>query len=192
MNKQDTRQAILDITAELIQELGYKGLSYKHISERLGVKNAAIHYYFPAKADLGSAYVEQMIVQFEQYRDHLNSKYGDQPVRLLNGLTAIPRSFISKQGMSCPLGTLDAERNFLPESMLLASRQLSRLLCEWLTEILEKGQKQQLMHFSGVANNKALAILSMLQGASLMASANQAQIYEDVIEQLFLDLAIKS
>jgi len=192
MSKQDTRQAILDLTAELIQKLGYKGLSYKHISERLGVKNAAIHYHFPGKADLGNAYVEQLIVQFTQYRDHLNSKYSDHPTRLLNGLIAIPRSYVSKKGMSCPLGILEAERHFLPESMLLASRHLSQLLRDWLTKILTKGRQQKLMHFSGDAHNKALAILSMLQGASLMASANHAQLYEDVVTQLFLDLDIKS
>jgi len=59
-----------------------------------------------------------------------------------------------------------------------------------LAEILEKGRQQKLMHFIGDAKNKALAIWAMLQGASLMASANKAQIYEDVVNQLFLDLDI--
>ncbi len=153
MSKQDTQQTILDLTAEFIQELGYKGLSYKHISERLGMKNAAIHYHFPSKADLGNAYVKQLIVQFEQYRDYLNSKYGNHPVRLLNGLIAIPRNYVSKQGMSCPLGILEAERHFLPESMLSASHHLSQILRDWLTEILAKGRQQKLMHFSGCRYN---------------------------------------
>ncbi|MDR3047168.1 MAG: TetR/AcrR family transcriptional regulator, partial [Bacteroidales bacterium] len=49
----DTRSEIISIANELIKSIGYNAFSYADISKKLNIKNAAIHYYFPAKADLG-------------------------------------------------------------------------------------------------------------------------------------------
>ena len=50
----NTRGAILDAAEELLQRRGYNAFSYHHIAVQLGIRNAAIHYHFPAKEDLGS------------------------------------------------------------------------------------------------------------------------------------------
>ena len=48
-----THQKLLDVGAELCQTMGYNAFSYRHMADRLGIKTATIHYYFPSKADLG-------------------------------------------------------------------------------------------------------------------------------------------
>ena len=55
----DTREQIMDRAAQLLMSRGYKGFSYRDISSHLGVKNAAVHYHFPAKADLALALVNE-------------------------------------------------------------------------------------------------------------------------------------
>ena len=48
----NTREQIINKAAQLMLQRGLNGFSYRDISEPLGVKNAAIHYHFPSKADL--------------------------------------------------------------------------------------------------------------------------------------------
>lgn len=49
-----TRERILELGEELILTKGYNGFSYQDISTALGIKNAAIHYYFASKENLGT------------------------------------------------------------------------------------------------------------------------------------------
>ena len=55
----DTREKIMDRAAHLLMNRGFNGFSYRDISSHLGVKNAAVHYHFPAKADLAMALVDE-------------------------------------------------------------------------------------------------------------------------------------
>lgn len=44
-----TNQQILYYARNFLQCRGYNGFSYKDISQKLGIKNAAIHNYYPKK-----------------------------------------------------------------------------------------------------------------------------------------------
>jgi len=63
----DTREQIMDRAAQLLMSRGFNGFSYRDISTHLGVKNAAVHYHFPAKADLAIALIDE-------YRKTLRSR----------------------------------------------------------------------------------------------------------------------
>jgi len=54
----DTRQRILDVSAELFVEQGYDGTSLREIAERLGVTKAALYYHFTSKAEILRALLE--------------------------------------------------------------------------------------------------------------------------------------
>lgn len=47
-----TETKILEVGLTLIQERGINGFSFADIAERIGIKKASIHYYFPTKLDL--------------------------------------------------------------------------------------------------------------------------------------------
>lgn len=190
MTSDDTKTRILDEAETLIQLYGYQGFSYKQIADKLNVRNAAIHYHFPAKADLGTAYVERLLARFGSYRDHMNAKYPANATALLNAFIALPLNYISKPGMTCPLGVLEADHRFLPPAMLDATARLGRAMRAWLQEILEQGRAQGRMQFNGDAVSKALAVWAMLQGASLMAASSDVSVYQDIVRRLFVDLAI--
>ena len=48
----DTRTRILDVAEELIQRVGLNAMSYKHISDVVGIRKASIHHHFPKKENL--------------------------------------------------------------------------------------------------------------------------------------------
>lgn len=54
-----TNQQILYYARNFLQSRGYHGFSYKDISQKLGIKNAAIHHYYPKKEDLVAALLEE-------------------------------------------------------------------------------------------------------------------------------------
>ena len=53
-----TNQQILYYARNFLQCRGYNGFSYRDISQKLGIKNAAIHNYYPKKEDLVAALLE--------------------------------------------------------------------------------------------------------------------------------------
>ncbi len=58
MSGEDTRQRILDVSAELFVDQGYDGTSLREIAERLGVTKAALYYHFSSKDQILRALLE--------------------------------------------------------------------------------------------------------------------------------------
>ena len=50
---------IVDAAQGLIQEVGYNGFSFEHISQAVGMRKASVHHHFASKADLGVAVVQR-------------------------------------------------------------------------------------------------------------------------------------
>ncbi|MEO1449032.1 MAG: TetR/AcrR family transcriptional regulator, partial [Bacteroidota bacterium] len=98
----DTKTDILNLAEQLIRTHGYNGFSYKDISSALHIKNAAVHYHYPAKSDLGVAVLRRMRTEFA----HLKST--SQPLSAREKLT----HFISiytrsrNKGLVCIMGSL--------------------------------------------------------------------------------------
>ena len=189
--KTDTRQKILDQAEALFQERGFNGFSYADISSPLGVKNAAIHYHYPTKADLGAAVVQRYRERLRSYTGHLDDKYGSDPVRLLDGYIAIPRSFLDKSELGCPMGILEAEYPNLPDGMQQQTLALADELRQWLTRILERGRKLGTFRFEGPAKEKALLVAAALQGAMLMANTGSRQLFVTTVKQIKRDLGVE-
>jgi len=186
----DTKGKILELAAILLQKRGYKGFSYAHISEELGIKNAAVHYHFPTKADLGTAMITRFREQFKSWTAHLDNKYPGQVEHLLDGYIAVPRSFVKDDKLVCPLGVLESDFNILPDSMQRETRDLSRDMREWFTGVLTLGRDQEIFNFIGPAEDKALMITAALQGASLMAGAESPELFETTVTQIKRDLGL--
>ena len=62
----DTRSEIIRLGSELIRSIGYNSFSYADISKALNIKNAAIHYYFPSKSDLGVEIIRRNLNAFNE------------------------------------------------------------------------------------------------------------------------------
>ncbi|MFV2060947.1 MAG: TetR/AcrR family transcriptional regulator [Gammaproteobacteria bacterium] len=185
-----TKEKILNIASKILQDRGYNGFSYSHISKQLGIRNAAIHYHFPTKSDLGNAMIQAYQNQFTSWMNHNEQKFAGQYDKLLESYIAIPRSFINKQHTVCPLAVLEANYTIFPEGMQTLTQQLSKDIRAWFTRILSNGRTAGIFKFEGPAENKALMLSAALQGASMMAHVESPEIFESTVLQIKRELGI--
>ncbi len=187
----DTREQIMDRAAQLLMSRGYNGFSYRDISSHLGVKNAAVHYHFPVKADLAVALVEE-------YRQLLRSRtsefmaYGGSAREQIEAFFAITSKQCHIGRCICPIGAFSIDYTDLPEEVRKATSRFMDETLKWLTQVLEVGREQKEFSFNGDARPRALLVLGSLQGARQMARINGIEILNDVVTQIRQDLGINT
>ena len=179
----DTKREILDAAEAMLQERGFNAFSYHHIAERLGVKNAAIHYHFRSKADLGVAVIERYRRRFARWAERLEAEERD-PWRKLEAYFQIYLDFKMRGGKICPSGILQAEYHSIPEEMRTSASALIVDLQRWLTRLLTEGREQEVFRFPGEPADQAMVIGATLQGALQIARAWGPERFDTALEQL--------
>lgn len=179
----------MDRAAQLLMSRGYNGFSYRDISSHLGVKNAAVHYHFPAKTDLALALIDE-------YRKVLRKgtaefmAYGGSALQQLEAFFAFTEQQCQLGRCICPFGAFSIDYHDLPEELQRATRSLMDETFRWLTRVMEVGRESGEFGYEGDARAKALSILSALQGARQLARVHDVAILDEVIGQVRRDLNI--
>ncbi|QIT56658.1 TetR/AcrR family transcriptional regulator [Aquisalimonas sp. 2447] len=186
--RQGTRKRILDAAGELLQRNGFGGFSYQHIAAQLGVKNAAIHYHFPSKTDLGVALIRRYRANFTWWTDQLATQ-GLDPVARLEAFCDLEERYL-REGKVCPLGVVGVEHAGIPEAMRRETEVFLGELLAWMTRTLEEGAAQGVMTYSGSAAGKALSVLTALQGGLQVARVGGSTTFQGVVEQLRSELGL--
>jgi AcrR family transcriptional regulator len=184
---ENSKRTILNMAEALLQDKGFNGFSYAHIASELGVKNAAIHYHFPTKEDLGRAVVKRYRDRFQLWINNSRVK-NLSPEKKLDWFLSIYTDLRADQGKVCLVGSMEAEFNSIPEGLQTEVEALHTELLVWLQATLKEGQDAGVFRFHGNSASKAALILSSLQGALQMARAFGTKKFWDVVEQLKLDL----
>jgi len=185
----NTKRAILDLAETLLQDKGFNGFSYAHIASELGVKNAAVHYYFPSKEDLGCAVVQRYRDRFQLWIK--NARVKDLPPQeKLDWFFDIYANMRADHGKVCIAGALEAEFNAIPDALRVQTQSLTGELLTWLASTLDEGGQAGVFRFNGEPADKAALILSSLQGALQMARALGAEKFRAVISQHKQDLLV--
>lgn len=182
----DTSEEILNAAEELLQLRGYNAFSYHHIAIRLGVRNAAIHYHFPAKEDLGVALVRRYQERFRQWSvetDRLDDAWARLAAYFQTYL-----DFLQADCKCCPGGVLGTEFHAIPEAMREQARALMRDAYDWLVGTLTFGRKQGSLTFSGRPEDKAIEVGAALQGGLQIARMAGPERFHQVLSQLSLEL----
>jgi len=185
-----TRSRILGCAEELMQTCGFHGFSYHHIATRLGVRNAAVHYYFPSKVDLGLALVERYRENFRFWKEQL-------AVRRCTAVQALESFFelegrYREQGKVCPLGVVGVEYPGIPEPMREATRALLDEVVEWLTVTLQTGRASGDLSFAGPPGERAVSLLAALQGGLQLARIWQPSAFDRIVDELRQELGMPS
>jgi TetR/AcrR family transcriptional repressor of nem operon len=186
----DTREQIIDRATELLMQRGYNGFSYRDISSHLGVKNAAVHYHFPTKADLALALVDQ-------YRQVLRNQtsefmaYGGPARPQLEGLFRFTEQQFQNGRCICPFGAFSIDYEDLPDEVRVSMERFMSDSVKWLTRVLDVGREQGEFSFEGDAGQKAQFILAVLQGSRQMARIHGVQTLHQVIAEVRSGLGIK-
>lgn len=179
----DTKREILDTAESMLQERGFNGFSYHHIAERLGVKNAAVHYHFRSKNDLGVAVIERYRRRFERWAERLESE-GAEPWTKLEAFFGIYLDLLKNGNRICPSGTLQAEFHTIPETLQESVRALVVDMQAWLTRLLTQGREQAVFRFPGEPEDQALVLIATLQGALQIARTTGPGRFEAALEQV--------
>ena len=186
---QNTKEKILNIAENLIKRQGYNAFSYKDISSDLNVKNAAIHYHFPTKKDLGIAVIQRNQFQIKKW-DGMVSDKKMSPLDMLELYFETYLGYLESEEYICLGGSLDTDFNTLPEEMQKEIRKLTTAMLSWMRNILSTGRKIGEFSFSGPSEDKALLILSSIQGAIQIARVSNKELLNRVIDNVKSELGM--
>ncbi|HEY6473770.1 MAG TPA: TetR/AcrR family transcriptional regulator [Acidimicrobiales bacterium] len=183
----DTRAAVLDIAEGLLQRRGFNGFSYADISSELGVTNAALHYYFPGKAELGHALITRYADRFVTSLSAIEDSEPTAPGRL-RAYVVLYRTVLER-GRMCLCGMLAAEYHTLPEPMRESVMGFFDRNHDWLTRVLEQGRADDTIRLAGHPRATAEMVVGALEGAMLVARTyGETTRFDAVAEQLLAQL----
>lgn len=185
----ETRERILELAEQLFREHGYQGFSYRDISGPLSIKNAAVHYHFPSKADLGIALIEKYRTYLHEKTDDFMKDGGDALAQL-EGYFAFVSHEVRRLDRVCPIGITAMEYHNVPQEMRDKARQFLKETLAWIERVLEVGRAQGKLRFEGAAADRAVAIKASLQGAGQLSRITGKDMVSITIAQVRRDLGL--
>lgn len=180
----DTREKIIELADQLIRTKGFNAFSYADIAAPLDIKNAAIHYHFPNKADLGIAVIDQEIEKFNTSILQWEKLPPDEQLKKLIG-TFQQRS---KQGTICLAGSLTPDYDTFSPAMQQKVQEMCKGIFNWVAQCLEKGRAAGKFSFEGDAYDRALLVMSNLMSSLLYSRVLGNNIFGRISKQLSKDL----
>ena len=186
MKAVDTKTRILDVAQDLIQRLGVNGMSYKDISEVVGIRKASIHTHFPKKDDLLVALLD---------------RYNDRTLRILDSIIASGESPEIKlrryfglyeatlcsgdRDKVCLYAMVGAELATLNHPLRERVRDFYQKNVARIAIILDEGRRNNDFQFTGDSMHTATLVFSLLEGGMLITRADGgAEKFRSIIEQL--------
>jgi TetR/AcrR family transcriptional regulator, transcriptional repressor for nem operon len=163
----NTATLILDVAERLAQVRGFNGFSYADVAAELSITKAALHYHYPGKAELGEALVERYSTRFAGALREAEEQRPDAPGRL--GAYAKLYLDVLRDQRMCLCGMMAAEYETLPEPMQAAVIRFFENNELWLARVLEQGRLESTLQFSDTPRERAQLIVSVLEGAMLLA-----------------------
>ena len=185
----NTKEQILDLAEHFMMSRGYNGFSYKDISSELNVKNAAIHYHFPSKKDLGVAVIERAQSRFDEW-DAMTANQMLSPVDMLNQSLETYLGYLNSDKYVCLGGSLETDFHTLPEEMQKAVRTYTGKLLTWMRNLLSRGREEGQFNFSGQSEDKAFFIIASIQGALQIARVSDKDLFYRTVDRLKSELGI--
>jgi len=167
------REKIIELGESLIRTKGYNAFSYQDISTELGIRNAAVHYYFPSKENLGTSIVKTNILRFEEMVDNMHSRGFDEWKQLETFIKIYIKSH--REHKLCIIGSLGPDFDTLSETTKTELIKMTEIILTWLTGILISGKEKKIFMFNDEPQNKATLIFS-----SLVASLQLSRIVDNL------------
>ncbi|MBS1665081.1 MAG: TetR/AcrR family transcriptional regulator [Bacteroidetes bacterium] len=180
----ETREQIIGLADELIRERGFNAFSYSDISEPLGIRNSAVHYHFPTKADLGEAVVDAELERVAGFRRELGGLPGDEQLKQL--VSVFYKS--SKLRLICLMGSLTPDYNTFEEPLRGKVGEMCKEVLSWVTEALGKAREEGRLRFEGEARDRALLVISSLLSSLLLSRVLGKETFQRMLDQVLQDL----
>ena len=177
-------EEITQVAQELIQTQGYDGFSYRDIADRVGIRSATIHYYFPTKADLAISVARTYREEFAETVAELDASTS-HPIERLTGFAGIFQNTLEELKRMCLCGMLASEVNSLSDEVRAETALFFSDQQGWLANTIQDGIETGAIENSVDPDAFAQMFLSALEGAMVMArSMERPDHLADVSSQL--------
>jgi len=181
-----TRERIIELGEDLIRTKGYNAFSYQDISSELGIKNAAVHYYFPSKENLGTSIVKTNIQRFEEMIDNMNVRGFDEWRQLDTFIKIYIKSH--REQKLCIVGSLGPDFDTLSDSTKTELKKMTIQILDWLADVLSKGRAKGLFKYSEEPQNRAILIFASLVATLQLSRINEKLDYKSVCQTIMENL----
>ena len=166
----DTRTKILDVAESLIQSVGLNAMSYKHISEAVGIRKASIHHHFPKKENLVDDLLKRCHVSYgDNYRRIVEG--GGDAVTKLQRLAGVFEDGLRKQQL-CLVGMIGSDLNTLQVTSCRILEDTVPHTVDIFSIAFTQGMEEGTLECRSTAEEAAFAFFSFLVGAQIAARAH--------------------
>lgn len=184
----DTKSEIIKIATSLILEKGYNAFSYADIAKMLHIKNAAIHYHFPTKEDLGVAVMQTQQDRLRELIQKLKNKKASE-VEQIQTLFNIYTGLLEHKQI-CALGSMGSDIQTLSAQIQIEVKKDYDQVTDWLMEILTKGKEKGVFKFEGEPILQANIIINNLIAGVIVARFNglDKENFKKTLNKLLLEI----
>jgi AcrR family transcriptional regulator len=182
-----TRERIIQLTDTLIRDQGYNAFSFYDIAQKLKIKNASIHYYFPTKTDLGIALLESHTERLHRLQASVQGKGAISKLKAFLSIYNV----IHSEGRVCIVGSLATDLKTVEPKMAKALTVFANEILEWVTSILKEGKENNTFSFPESPRTKALMIITNMLAAVQLTRLTGDKDFVTVRENVLGGLSIK-
>lgn len=176
----NTRQEILRIADELIRNYGFNSFSYSDISTKLNIKNAAIHYYFPSKAELGVAVIKEAENLFESHTKEWNRL--DKRDQYVAFITSYNKNN-STSSLSL-VSALSVSYELLTDDMKNELKLFIETKHNWLSDLLNAGKSDGTFTFTTTPCMMAYIVQSHIFSSLALGRIMRDDIYMNMQKEI--------
>lgn len=168
-----TKENILDVAEDLIRSVGVNAMSYKHISEAVGIRKASIHHHFPKKDDLVDELLGRCQTSYGEHYSSIVESDDSAPDKLRNIAKVFEDGLVSKK--LCVVGSISTDMNTLQDSSCRILKTTIRNTVDIFAKLFKQGREEKTLTFTGSDEDAAYAFLSFLIGTQVVARAYGGQ-----------------
>jgi TetR/AcrR family transcriptional regulator, transcriptional repressor for nem operon len=163
----DTRTKILDVADDLVQRVGLNAMSYKHISDAVGIRKASIHHHFPKKEDLVDELLKRCEISYGYRYCQIADGKGEAPEKLRK-LTAVFAEGLSNKKL-CLVGSICTNSNTLHDTSSHILQDTIKNTMSIFSRVFGQGRVEQTLNFEGSDEEAGFAFFSFLVGAQTIS-----------------------
>ncbi|KZY31456.1 MULTISPECIES: TetR/AcrR family transcriptional regulator [unclassified Oleiphilus] len=178
----NTKQRIVEFSADKLRDRGFDGFSYLDISRELGITKASVHHHFPKKEDLGLALCDWTHDWLSQGLAYFDQRAANHWNKLERYLSAAMKHALSEQRV-CPISAFYNDLSKLPDSIKVQIKKLDDIELAWVTKVIDEGIEQG--EFAELEDTRAMAALFIFscKGALYYARLHGQDLFHQTMQQ---------
>ena len=180
-----TREKIIVLTRDLVQERGANDFSYQDLADQLKIKKASIHYHFPHKNDLLLAVTKHYSNELKEFLSNLDQNYSFKTRKKLTKYLDMYLELSKSGDKLCLCGILASEIQGFPANLVREINIFFQIHETWLRKLFHEAQENGEFKFTGSASGLAAIFFSTIQGALIISRTKKDPKYlKSVIKEL--------